>query len=307
VRANTLVRVDPAKNAVAAVIDVAQAPNATAVGGDSVWVYTSGNSVSEVDARTNDVRRTTKLSTLSIGSGIQLGPTLAADREGAWAIGYDTQRARYVLTRIRSGGGTRAYSFGLALRAVTVADGAVWILANRVRAPFVLQIDPSSGRVVARWRVPSAVLGVGDQGLAVGGGFVWMTDAQSATLFRLDPRTGDVRHARFGTLVSRPAVGFGHVWICSWDGEHGAMLRIDPRTLTNDLARDALPAEEGHFAVGFGSVWRHDVPSGTLMRFRPRNGDPEGLIPVAGARPGTADVDVTSVSAGAGAVWLSIS
>ena len=39
------------------------------------------------------------------------------------------------------------------------------------------------------------------------------------------------------------------------------MVRVDPRTLRNELERNALPAEAGHFAVGFGSLWRHDVPS----------------------------------------------
>jgi streptogramin lyase len=150
------------------------------------------------------------------------------------------------------------------------------------------------------------MLGAEGQGLAVGGGFVWVTNASGAEVYRLDFRTGKTRTAKFGSFISRPAFGFGRLWLCSWDGEHGLMVRVDPRTLRNELERDALPAEEGHFAVGFGSLWRHDVPSGTVMRFSPRTGDPGGLIPLQKKRPGSALLDVSSISAGAGGVWVSI-
>ena len=48
---NTLARIDPATNRVSAVIDVGQAPAASAVGGHSVWVYNRDDStISEIDA-----------------------------------------------------------------------------------------------------------------------------------------------------------------------------------------------------------------------------------------------------------------
>ena len=155
-------------------------------------------------------------------------------------------------------------------------------------------------------RFPGGCSGAEGQGLAVGGGFVWVTNASGAEVYRLDFRTGKTRTAKFGSFISRPAFGFGRLWLCSWDGEHGLMVRVDPRTLHNELERDALPAEEGHFAVGFGSLWRHDIPSGTVMRFSPRTGDPDGLIPLLKKRPGAALLYVSSISAGAGGVWVSI-
>ena len=170
----------------------------------------------------------------------------------------------------------------------------------------MLRVDPATGRVLARRPLPWWLLGSEGQGLAVGGGFVWVTNAGGAHVYRIDFRTGKTRTARFGSFVSRPAFGFGRLWLCSWDGDHGLMVRVDPRTLRNELERNALPAEEGHFAVGFGSLWRQDNPSGTLMRFSPHTGDPDGLIPLIKKRSGVLPVYVTSIAAGAGGVWVSI-
>ena len=53
VKADTLVRIDPATNKISAVVNVGQRPSAIAVGGRSVWVYNdAGPSVSEIDAAT---------------------------------------------------------------------------------------------------------------------------------------------------------------------------------------------------------------------------------------------------------------
>ena len=81
------------------------------------------------------------------------------------------------------------------------------------------------------------------------------------------------------------------------------MLRVDPRTLRSSLARNALPAENGRFAVGHGSLWRHDLPSGTVMRFDARTGDPAGIIRVIPPGPDHRGLTVTSIAAGAGGVW----
>ena len=310
IRADTLVRIDPAKNEIDDVIDVGRRPNDTAVAGDSVWAYNIGNNtVTEVDPRTDEVRHTTALSTVPADVTLGNGPLLAADVEGAWVVSYSLDRAQDLLTRVYSHGrGKRDYTLGLALNAVVTADHAVWVLGRRGASGFVLRLDPRSGRVLARRPVPEWMLGAEGQGLAVGGGFVWVTNASGATVYRLDFRTGESAHAKFGGFITRPAFGFGRLWLCSWDGEHGLMVRVNPRTLKDELARDALPAERGHFAVGYGSLWRHDIPSGTLMRFHPRTGDPSGLIPILKKpQAGTPALDLTSIAVGAGGVWLTIS
>jgi streptogramin lyase len=307
-RANTIVRIDPRSNEISDVIDVGSRPNDTAVRGGTVWAFNVGDdTIVEVDPRTDEVRHTTRLPVVATDIGFGNGPLLAADARGAWMIGYDLDDAQSRLVRVLRGGrGIRTYSYGLPLNAVAAAGGALWLVGGQGMTGFVLRVDPATGRVLGRRPLPSWMLGSEGQGLAVGGGFVWVTNASSGNVYRLDFRTGKARTARFGSFVSRPAFGFGRLWLCSWDGEHGLMVRVDPRTLRNELERDALPAEEGHFAVGFGSLWRHDIPSGTVMRFSPHTGDPGGLIPLLKKGPGAAFLSVTSISAGAGGVWVSI-
>jgi hypothetical protein len=115
VRANTLVRIDPASNTLSSVVDVGQRPVATAVGGHSVWVYSrEAGTVSEIDPVTIRVRHTTwPMQPLDIGS--VAGPVLAADGAGAWIIGLNGKKS--VLTRIYEGGrGTREYSLDRGFR-----------------------------------------------------------------------------------------------------------------------------------------------------------------------------------------------
>ena len=307
-RANTILRVDPQKNEISDVIDVGRQPNATAVHGGTVWVFNQGDqTIAELDPRTDRVRHSTRLPVLGTDLGFGSGPLLAADAGGAWMIGNDLEDGQSRLVHVPRGGhGVRTYSYGLQLNAVAAARGSIWLVGRKggIGAGAVLRVDPATGRVLGRRPLPSRMLGAEGQGLAVGGGFVWITNASGAQVYRLDFRTGKTSTARFGGFVSRPAFGFGRLWLCSWDGMHGLMVRVNPRTLHNELESNALPAEEGQFGVGFGSLWRHDVPSGTMMRFSPRTGDPEGLIPLkhSGAKP----LDVTAISAGAGSVWVSI-
>ena len=307
-RANTIVRIDPRSNEISDVIDVGRRPNDTAVHGGTVWAFNAGDdSIVEVDPRTGEVRHTTRLPIVATDLSFGNGPLLAADAGGAWMIGYDLEDTSSRLVHVLKGGrGTRTYAYGLQLSAVAAADGAIWLVGRSVDAGAVLRVDPATGRVLGRRPLPSWMFGSEGQGLAVGGGFVWVTNASAARVYRLDFRTGKARSAKFGGFISRPAFGYGRLWLCAWDGEHGLMVRVDPRTLRNELERNALPAEQGHFAVGFGSLWRHDVPSGTVMRFSPHTGDPDGLIPLLKKRPGAAFLFVSSISAGAGSVWVSI-
>jgi hypothetical protein len=145
-------------------------------------------------------------------------------------------------------------------------------------------------------------------GIAVGEGAVWATQPEDGVLHRVDVDSGDVRSRDLGGLVTAPVTGFGWVWICALASAHGHMLRIDPRTLRSSLSRNALPAESGRFSVGYGSLWRHDEPSGSLMRFDARSGDPAGIIPLTPPMRQSSQpaVLVTSIAAGAGGVWAAV-
>src|ERR1051325_7587213 len=142
VRANTVVRIDPADNAIDDVIDVGRQPNDVAVGGSSVWTYNAGDeTVSEIDPRRDELRRTTRLNTSASDLSLENGPLLAADADGAWVGGFDVVRGRYLLTRVYSGGrGKREYFLDMNLISVAAADGAVWVLGQRRGSGLVLRI-----------------------------------------------------------------------------------------------------------------------------------------------------------------------
>ncbi len=309
VGANTLVRIDPTTNAVTEVIDVGRAPAATAVGGRSVWVYNLDDStVSEIDSVADEVRHTTPVSTVPLGVAPLTGPMLAADDDGAWLAGYDIGSARSLLARIRSGGrGKREYVLGGQVQAVVVAGGAAWALVHRGERALVLRIDRRTGVATRQVRLPPDAGGRSSiDGLDVGDGAVWAMESHSAILHRVDLASGVVQSGDLGASATPPILGYGWIWVCAWITDDGSMLRVDPHTLRSSLSRNALPAEEGRFAVGHGSLWRHDLPSGTVMRFDARTGDPAGIIRVLPAGAAGKDLIVTSIAAGTDSVWAAV-
>jgi streptogramin lyase len=302
---NTLVRVDPKTNRVAAVVQVGKFPGATAVGGDSVWAYNFGEStVSEIDARTSDVRHTTKVVTTPYLIGGE-GSVLAGDAGGAWVAGYIPQTGGSVLTRVLRGGGARQYRLKANVVEVVTGAGALWVLGRRGDVTQLIRVNPRTGSVTRR--LPLSGLSGGVSGLSFGGGRLWLVDEEAGVLYRIDPASGRSNSIDLGGHVVRPAYGMGFVWICA-DTQNGPeMMRVDPKTLRAEFAGAGLPAEGGEYAAGLGSVWRLDVPSGTLMRFDPRTRDLSGLVHVLDARGARVSrFSVTSIVAGNGALWLSV-
>jgi tRNA A-37 threonylcarbamoyl transferase component Bud32 len=309
-RPNQLIRVDPTKNTLSAVIDVGEFPSGLATAGESVWVYNlADHTVSEIDVRTNDVVQTAGLSTAPLLSG---GPALAADPDGAWIVGRREKDGSQLLTRVLSHGrGKHEHRVNGELEAVAVADRAVWLLANHGRSDFIIRVDSRTGAVTRRTRLLDGLAGSAvsaaerrsssgsPDSLAVGGGFVWASSREAGTLYRLDPTTGAVQVRDLGMVTLRPVFGFGRVWMCV----DGVMKTIDPKTLKETRSGTGL-AGEREYVPGHGSMWRHDGPSGTLMRFDPWTGDLAGLTPL--PELNRQEVTVTSLAAGAGSVWLTV-
>ena len=309
---NKLIRVDPKTNKVSAVIDVGKFPSGLATSGQTVWVYNlADRSVSEIDARTNDLVQTTSVSSLPMESWTGVSPSIVADADGAWVIGRREEDGSDVLTRVlASGRGKHEHRVDAELVAVAVAAGTVWLLGRDERSDLIIRVDQRTGAVTRTMRMPDGSEGAGVSaaerratsgrldGLAVGGGFVWASAAGAATLYRVDPATGAVRLRDLGGSSLRPVFGFGHLWMCV----DGAMKRIDPKTLREARTGTDLGGER-EYVPGYGSMWRHDVSSETLMRFHPRTGDLAALTPLRSLRH---EVVVTSIATGAGGVWVAV-
>jgi DNA-binding beta-propeller fold protein YncE len=313
VRENTIVRYDPRTNEIMAVIDVGRAPVATVVNQNTVWVYNLvDRSVSEVDSATNEVRHSTPVSTVPGDINPAAGTMLAADPGGAWLIGSAEKgypaSGPHLLTRVPLGGGElREYRLDSAPAAVAVGEGAVWVLLAGAKghAAEVLRIDPRTGEVTGRTPL-SFYTPAG--GLDVGEGAVFVMDGEKARLYRIDVRSGGIRKRDVGDFATPPLVAFGSLWICVAD-PGSSMLRLNPRTLRNTMAINTIPAEGGRFAVGYGALWRHDVPTGAVIRFDSRTGRVAGTIRV--TPPPNAMFEVehltpTAVAAGAGGIWVAV-
>jgi DNA-binding SARP family transcriptional activator/ABC-type transport system substrate-binding protein/streptogramin lyase len=161
------------------------------------------------------------------------------------------------------------------------------------------RVDPGTGKTLAR-----IGLGVTPSGLAVGAGSVWVTDAHSPTLLRVDP-TLDV----FAEQKALPAAGTdetsdvivanGSVWVAHGGFNPGAWVeRIDPKTLDVQHRFPIHGGEATALAFANGAVWVVSKPSGELRKIDPRT---NALAPKVSLKPG-----ICCVAAGGGYVWAAV-
>jgi serine/threonine-protein kinase len=308
VRGDSIARIDPKTNRVSRVIDVGWDPMAAAVGGRSVWSYNNGDlSVSEIDARTNTVRKRTAVRVRPVSFSLLVGPFLVADAEAAWLVGLDGQ-GRPVLTKFPSGGGeARRYRLDRKPLAVAVGQGGVWVVGRSARDNQVLQVDPATGEVTRRVVLPhSARIDSLDTGL----GFVWAGSSSTATVYRIDPRSATLAgRIDVGTRSGRPEVEFGRLWIGVSDGGGGTLL-INARTLETDIQLNCCELSDGYDAVDrYGSTWTTDWWTGTIERWNGHNYQITATIRITDPpfyAPGSHGLCLTSLAAGAGGIWVTL-
>jgi YVTN family beta-propeller protein len=177
-------------------------------------------------------------------------------------------------------------------------------IASVVRGNTVVAIDPSTGHVVAEFPVgqtPTAV--------AVGGGAVWVLNADDQTISRIDPESKAVKTFGIGATPTDLGAGAGGVWIANggplaqaqFGGTAGvALARLDTHTGAV-IAKLTLPQSapvrsnvaEHHVAVAGETVWAV-APDFSVVRVDPRRNK------VAAVVPGVAAV---AVDAEGGDVW----
>ena len=309
VTADSLVRIDPATNEVSAVVPVGGIPSATTVDADgrSVWVFNAaGPSLTEIDVSTNTVVNTTTLLVAPGNPNGAGGPVLAADRAGAWLIGTDPRGGPY-LTRVFSGfRGRFEYRLPGKPRAIAVGYGAVWVVVRGALDNHLLRIDPATGRVTNRIRFPRSVP---IDGLAAGLGSVWLGASSTATLYRINP--GSVRVADRidlgGRDAGRPEVVLGSIWFGGGNSPGEQTSILDPRTFdfVGQVGGNG-GSEGGYDTGGYGSIWDYDTPTGTVVRWDGLTHDVASDIRVT-APPRLDGLCLTSLAAGAGAVWVTVS
>jgi streptogramin lyase len=96
--------------------------------------------------------------------------------------------------------------------------------------------------------------------MTLGGGSLWVANADDQTVIRVNPKTRKVEDTigGLGNDLSDLAFGFGSLWVAG--GNDGTLIRIDPRdrgVRQLDLVKGREPAPQPAFlvATGAGSVW----------------------------------------------------
>ncbi len=303
VQADTLVRIDPHTNTVSHVIRLDGDPVALAVAGSRVWAYSrDADAVDEIDTRSNRLLRRTFVRVAAADFSAGAGPVLAADSGGAWIVGTDS-RDRFLLARVRRDGGQTSY-YPLQRRPVAVTDGegAVWVLGSGPSYDELLRFDPVSGKVTGRSRLPERHI----DSLAAGLGAIWAVNSETATLYRVDARTARLTgRVDLGTNAERPSVVHGSIWVGLSDGG-GSTALVNPNTMVPGISLACCPLADNSSPVGaYGSAWRYDAATGTVVRW---NGSSYGLTATIQVTqpPEYGGNCLTSLATGADAVWVTV-
>jgi hypothetical protein len=130
---------------------------------------------------------------------------------------------------------------------------------------LLLRIDPRSHRTLSRFQLPQGV-----SGLAVGLAGVWVTNADEGTVSRVDPLTGraSATHVQYGPRWVE--AGGQAVWVQT-QFQKAPLYRIDPSTVrvTNEL--------DAHLeAVSAHAVWVTGAGGRGLHRIDPTTVQPKG-------------------------------
>jgi streptogramin lyase len=156
----------------------------------------------------------------------------------------------------------------------------------------VQAVDVSSGTPEA------AKGGVVDNptGLAVGGGFVWVSNGFAGEVDKIDPTQANaVIPTSVGSGAQGLAYGLGSVWVAQADT--GQVVELDGGGNRTGMVSLPSGAEPVDVAVGGGSVWVADAARGVVVQIDPRQLEVRTTIPLLQGHP-------ARIAFGEGYVWV---
>lgn len=274
---NSMVVVDPGRSRAVAAVPLAGRPTDVAAGDGRLWVTTVDSpSLTSIDARTHKIARTAPLRGRPDAVAFGAGSVWVADGAGGVIArirpGYGTVERRIRFPRSTAPPAT-AERLQAPRATLAVGGGAIWLTSGS----RLLRIDPSSNQV-ERIAVHERVGAVSS-----GAGALWALAPDSATVLRVDPRTGRVTDripivARQGPDLPAPtgiAAGRDAVWVLN--GNSATVTRINPETrgveTTVELGVDRVPAD---IAATGNTAWTANF-DGSLSRVNGRSSTPKSV------------------------------
>ena len=254
----TLMRIDPARNAVVARIKVAYPPETVAAGEGGVWLSNpSDDTVTRIDPRTNKAIATIHVGPSPEGIAISPGAVWVANAGGPSVSRIDPATNRVVAT------------FGVGPKRACCAEHMRLIASPRAvwaAVPYghkLVRIDPATNRVVGIAALDYEPCGY----LAADRtGGVWSAACGTDVVARVDARTNEITARVAEVEPVGLAVAFGSVWVAG--SGPGNVDQIDPRTgrLVARLHASGLIMRLG---AAFGSIWVND-DFGRVLRIKPQ-------------------------------------
>ena len=206
------------------------------------------------------------------GGDVSLGATPAGVAVGGGSA-WVSDAASSTLLRVDPAYGTadRVALPGVGpLGAIAFGAGSLWVsdyglFKSPILSDGIVRIDPSSGRVTARF----AVWRPGP--LVFGDGALWV--GRDGAVLRVDPTSDGVSASIALTgRISSIAFGGGYVWART----DSTLWELDPNT-TRVVRGFPVPAGPGQIAWAAGSVWLADTASNRLLAINPTTGGSRSL------------------------------
>jgi virginiamycin B lyase len=244
---NTVHRLDPKTNKVAATVTVGQKPcSGIAAGFGSVWVPNCGdNTLSRVDMKTNTVTATIPVGPAHTEGGLAVSADsvwILSDAKGTLSrIDPDTNK---VVAEVAVPPGSFACVWG---------EGAVWVTSTE--KGLLARVDPTTNLVT-----DTIAVGPQPRFLTVGDGSVWTLNQGDGTVARVDAKTRKLISTVEAGLPGpggEIAFGEGSIWVTVFQIP---LTRIDPAT--NKVVQQWVGAGGDAVRVGHGSVWLSNRISG---------------------------------------------
>jgi virginiamycin B lyase len=252
---DSIARLDPKTNTVAAVIAVGKGPcSGLAAGFGSLWVPNCGDkAIARVDLKTGGITATIRTGIANSEGSIATGAGsvwIMTDTKGTLARFDPASNALVAEIYVAAG------SYGLAF-----GEGALWVTSTDKN--IVTRVDPRTNIVVET--IP---VGKAPRFITTGAGAVWTLNQGDGSVTRIDPKTNKAS-ATIEVGVPGPggdiAVGEGSVWVTAFEFP---LSRIDPST--NTVVQQFAGKGGDAVRVGLGSIWLSNIEAGNVWRIDPR-------------------------------------